>query len=343
MTDMQCTVYITPLDEDNPAYLFRRDQGQSEPQPCHIDLDLRDGELTADYNPEVGGDRSMPALVVNGIRRWWGIPCLTAAAANRVMRELTPLAQRVLTGATVDDDNEGVTLTEDALDAEQQITDWLTSEDVATDDDLIGEMEAAEWWSEGELPDGLTPDTTDRELERIVDAEATDVVAVNPGWTVLTGAVEYLSAVREKMRTDIRDDAEIVATEHARYEVRRNELIGRMRLWGDSSRDVAAVVGLSHVAVQKIATRVNHVHGPGAAASNGAEWGDCDRCGRHGRFEIHTDEDGIVTQQAADSKGHRVCDPCAAEAVSVKWGSDHARSVKAHQMVDSAVETQTDG
>ena len=262
------TVLITPIDENDPAFLFRHYQGQSGPQPCRVVLDLGDGNLSADYNPEIGD--AVSASVWHGIIRTWTIPTVTALAANQIMRDIAALAQRVLDGATVewDGSNHVGVLTDDAAQAEQQIVDYLAAYSEAVDDgDLVSEMDADDWWSEGDLPDTLTADTTDEQLEQIADTEAIDASSVNPGYTVLAGALEFLAARREEMRDALRNEAAQVSEEHARLESRRNELIGRLSLWGDSSRAIAERVGLSHVAVQKIATRVNHVHGPGVPAT----------------------------------------------------------------------------
>lgn len=68
----------------------------------------------------------------------------------------------------------------------------------------------------------------------------------------------------------------------------------------------------STIAEWAVATnRRVRVHGPGAGASNFAVWSDCEGCGRRGLFEVYIDDDGTVTQQATDERGHVVCDPCA--------------------------------
>lgn len=247
------TVTIKPLDETNPTALFRHYDGETYAQSCHIELDLRDGELTADYDGEIGN--AVPMTVWHGIVRRWGIPCLTAEAANTLMREIAPLAQRVLDGASIEwDGNNNVgRLTDDAQAAEEELLGLLAGDVELT---TVCEEEASDWWSEGGLPEDLTADTTDEELAAIVEREEQDATTMQADvYTVLTGAEEYLTARREEMRDVVREELEQVAEQHAQLEERRNQLIRRTTAFGDSSRSTGARASLSHVAVQKIAQR----------------------------------------------------------------------------------------
>lgn len=243
------TTQIQLLDEADPTAIYRHYQGEQSPQPCHIELDLRDGELSADYDAEIGN--AVPMSVWHGIVRRWGIPCVTAESANQLMRDIAPLAQRVLDGATIEWDgnnNVGV-LTVDAQAAEEELSSLLDHDDLTH----IAEMEASEWWSEGSLPEDLTADTTDDELAEIVDREEQDATTMQSEvYTVLLDADDYLSARREEMRDTVREELEEVAQRHQELETRRNSLIRRVTSYGDSSRDVGGLAGLSHTAVQKI-------------------------------------------------------------------------------------------
>lgn len=262
MTSDALTVTIKPLNENDPTALHRHYPNELNAQPCHLELDLRDGELTADYNPEIGN--SVPSTVWHGIVRRWGIPCITATAANQLMHDLAPLAQRILDGASVEwDGNNNVgRLTDDAAQAEQELVDFLAE---ATDLEQVYEQDAADWWSEGELPDDLTAHTADDQLAAIAEREAAEVAtSQDDAYTVLVGAEEYLAGRREEMRDAVREELEEVAAEHARLEQRRNDLIRALSGWGDSSRSIADRVGLSHVAVQKIAKREPEAAQPSA-------------------------------------------------------------------------------
>lgn len=90
------TVQINPFNDNaDPASLWQHYSGQQTHQDVFISLDTRDGELTADYNGEVGN--AVPAAVWHGqVRRYELDVIPTAAGANRLLARLAPLAQRIL-------------------------------------------------------------------------------------------------------------------------------------------------------------------------------------------------------------------------------------------------------
>ncbi|MEU6680949.1 hypothetical protein [Streptomyces sp. NPDC046925] len=108
-----------------PTELYRHYDGQSEPQPAYIELDTQHGTLLADYDSEVGG--AVPFSVHHGLERRYGIPILTADAANRVMQEIAPLAERIIAGteAKWDGSNTVAVLDEDAGAAEEELKEQL--------------------------------------------------------------------------------------------------------------------------------------------------------------------------------------------------------------------------
>jgi len=258
---------LVPLDEDTPDELYCHYQGQFDSQPCMIVLDLRDGTFTAEYNAEIGG--SVSALVYHGIIRTYSIPEFTTAKANKVLRELAEDAQKLLNGGSIEWDghnNVGM-LTAEAQEAEDRISSHLEQLCEYTESfDLVGEMDAADYWSNGELPEGLTDTTTDAELEAMVEAAETEVRGCDPfGYTILVDAEEYLTDRREEMREEQRERLEKVAEELADLRNRRNVEARRQELtaernalivtisgYGDSTRKVGALADVSHVHVQNI-------------------------------------------------------------------------------------------
>lgn len=68
----------------------------SRPQPCYIELDCETGNMTATYN--VQSDNSIPMSVYHGHTQRWAIPCLPADAANALMEEFAPIAERIVAG-----------------------------------------------------------------------------------------------------------------------------------------------------------------------------------------------------------------------------------------------------
>lgn len=203
------TISVRTLDESDPAALYRRYPGEEAPQTCFVVLDTESGELSADWNGEVGNAR--PASVFHGLTLRFRIPVLTATAANRLLAEVAPLAQHVLDDWTVEWDgsnrvgrastdhgNELVEEIEQACGGEYpRELSWHI-------EDMVSEYDAGDWYSAGgdtaaEL--GITATTTDDELATIAaTAESEAATALDYGHTVLTGALEYLTGVREELR-----------------------------------------------------------------------------------------------------------------------------------------------
>lgn len=76
--------------------LYQHYRGQTSPQPCHVRLNCDDAIITAEYNGIIGS--GVPIHVFNMRHLCWPIPCLTADAANALLDELAPLADKVVDG-----------------------------------------------------------------------------------------------------------------------------------------------------------------------------------------------------------------------------------------------------
>ena len=85
---------IIKLDENDQTALATHYHGQSSPQECYIELDTRDGSMTADYNVEIG--HMTPLSVWKGEVRRWKIPLMTTDRANQLMDEIAPKVQELL-------------------------------------------------------------------------------------------------------------------------------------------------------------------------------------------------------------------------------------------------------
>jgi hypothetical protein len=205
VTIRQCT---------NPAELYRQYAGQSEPQPAYIALDLESGQMWASYDANIGNGHSFD--VHYGIERQYGIPLLTAAAANRVMAELRPLAERIIADSEVEWDNGnrvGV-LGEDAKAAEEELEEQLGlgyDPDQAqhfTPDDLIAvwPIDGAVNGSEVDEYD-ITAATTDQRLEEIAAGIVNDLAACGEGSVaVCDGLDDHLRELRDDL---LRQDKEV--------------------------------------------------------------------------------------------------------------------------------------
>ncbi|MEV4438063.1 hypothetical protein AB0K09_03440 [Streptomyces sp. NPDC049577] len=192
-----------------PTELFRQYVGQGAPQPVYIELDLREGTLLADYDAEVGG--AVPFSVFHNFERRYAIPLLTGAAANRVMEQIAPLAERILADweEVWDGNNKVACLGEDARAAEEQLRDALGLGLDASDREDQGFDEAdlvAVWDIDGAVTGGeaeeydISCDTDDDRLEEIADEIVRDLADVSEsGVAVVPGLEEYLRTVREDL------------------------------------------------------------------------------------------------------------------------------------------------
>jgi hypothetical protein len=258
------TVKITPMTEEDE--LFCHYSGQYNIQDAVLTLDLEDGELTAQYNPEIG--TGIPASVYHGRTRWIPLPGpLTNEAANALLEEAAPLAQRILDGSDIDWDgnNHVATLDADAHQAEEDLVELAGSYDDPSY--LIGEVEAADWFSEGDEPAGVTADSTDDELATIGAREAAAARTCGAGVTIVAGMVAYLTALRQEKREKVYAELARVRDQFAEIGERRDALVAQVRGWGvDSLRDIGEMAGLSHTHIKRLTEGGEPGHDPFAVA-----------------------------------------------------------------------------
>src|SRR5690606_6078487 len=251
---LMTTAKIHPVSE--PDALSCRYENNYEPQPVYINLDLEDAELYADYPASNG----TPGRVCLGQVRAWEITPLVADAANELLREIAPLAQRILDGSSIEvnprtGDPVGV-LSDDATAAEREIYEiiesWREDPAIAT----VEEIRVRDWYAAcdddpcDEL--GLTAETTDDELPAVAARIEDDIRAAAEGVVVITGAEAWARARREELRDELRDELMQVAADLGALRERRNELVRRLYACGDSTRAIAKLIGTSHTQVRRI-------------------------------------------------------------------------------------------
>jgi hypothetical protein len=256
-------VTVVPVDPENPTALYRRDWDQPQPRGCVAELDLATGSFTAGTTLVIDG--VVPARVRQGLQRWWPMPCLTAAAANRTLEMLAPLAQRVLDGARFQRDDAGETrvLDEDAQAAEAAIIERLAGE-FPVQDIVIG-MGAEEWFGEDSTPSGVTADLTDAQLVELAAQHDRDVAAglyrryagepvddYVSRHIVLHGTEEYFRAHRERLRDKDRKALIALTKRIAKLTEQSDEEVRRQARWGDTHRDIGDRIQRSHTTVANI-------------------------------------------------------------------------------------------
>lgn len=246
------TTQLTEADDLHCHY-----GGQYQQQTCHIELNLETGDLTAAYDPEIGG--GIPRSVYCRRTLRWSIPSLTATAANTLLAEIEPIAQRVVDGATIEwngVDHVG-RLDADAATAADEI-ETLCDADRFGPEDLVTEWDAADYFGGGDREEaieqmGLTADSGDEDLRRMAQEARDEAAACGQGYVVLAGIDEWLEDAREDLRQAVRDELEQVAEQLDTLISRRDELIVQLVSWGDSSRRIGELASLSHTRVQTIA------------------------------------------------------------------------------------------
>lgn len=202
--------------EKNPAYLYFRDPGKSEPQPCYIELDMIDQTLCPEYEEESPWD---PEPARRGLLRRYTIPPLTKDAARRAMERIAPLAERVATYWNADGDGGPVILAHDAQVAEAELRAALGLDAdgrPVNQDEVFGPADriavvtplsllGVKTWSEAmavadekvRAPYGIAADTPDRDLSAICERIAREASEAAPsGVAVTDGMFEFLEQVR---------------------------------------------------------------------------------------------------------------------------------------------------
>lgn len=201
-TETTHTITVWPVE--NPADLHTSSGPTRE--RAWLMLDLTTGHLWCQTDYDTG---ATPVEVHYGDRLRWEIPPLTARAANHLMAEVVPLAQRIMAGATtVWIEREGRLFYRHDADSEaaQQAVEALTDpdQDWPVEDQVQGWR--AEDWLRTDCSDTarelrITADTTDERLDEIAEEVLAD--AQDHGVIVIPDLNGYLRQVRDDVREDM--------------------------------------------------------------------------------------------------------------------------------------------
>lgn len=151
---------IELLDEAAPTSLHRHLPGRQHAHGVAITLSLDTGELAATIFGDTLPDRTT----------WWTIPCVTTAAANRVLQEVAELAPPLLSVPS-----ERCHMRGSAKHAYRRIREHVAS--AFSDDDLVLGMYAGEWFDRDPAASGITAATRDRELDAWASTYEKDVAS----------------------------------------------------------------------------------------------------------------------------------------------------------------------
>jgi hypothetical protein len=135
---------ISITEVKNTTDLYCKYSGQTEAQPCYIELDCESKRMIASYNAEIGN--AIPFSVFHGHDQRFGIPCLTAKAANEIMEHIAPLANRIIEGYSSewDGNNNVAVFTDDAKEAIEEIEN-ICNDLEPESEDLVQAIDASDW------------------------------------------------------------------------------------------------------------------------------------------------------------------------------------------------------
>lgn len=125
--------------------------GQCMPQPAFLELDIRDGSLTADYSGEVGN--GVPGAVWHGrILRFKLMPETTADQIERIINDNVELFQKILDGS--EDVWNGSNWVGKFSDEATNIIEQINQQDLFVCEAEGGMIELASWIEDKPFPTG---------------------------------------------------------------------------------------------------------------------------------------------------------------------------------------------
>ncbi|WP_276681533.1 hypothetical protein [Thalassolituus oleivorans] len=129
--------------------VYAKYEGQHQPQPAFLELDIRDGSLTADYSGEIGN--AVPVDVWNNlILRFTLQPETTAEEIERIIEENKETFQGILNGAESEWNNSN--WVGKFTDETQEIINELSQLEPFACETQGGLVELAEWIADKKFP-----------------------------------------------------------------------------------------------------------------------------------------------------------------------------------------------
>jgi len=200
------TYHVNEISE-----LYCHYSSQTSPQPCYVYLDCKNETLGANYNAEIGN--AVPFSVWHGHTIRFEIPTLLASIANKLLDEIHPIAERVISGYTLvwDGNNFVAQFNEDATEAIEEI-EKLCYVNYWDESDCVVACKAEDWASSGgtflsiakDLK--ITADSIDEEIDRAV--KLLEFQASEAGIHVLEGTENYIRSIREELIDDRKENEE---------------------------------------------------------------------------------------------------------------------------------------
>ncbi len=219
MSDTNITAETAETAETSIAIIYPteclhdRRPGEHRPQPVVLELDPEERTLTVRVDHNDRNTRSF--AVYHGRVAHWEVPALTRSAAEELLEDVRPLAERAVAGYSIrwDGHNRVGEYRGDGADAMDEISELLEGRDWQ-ECDTVQVWDAADYLQpirrEAAELLGITAESTDADLERVEEelcAEARPAL--------LEGVMEALEAIRERLQDEAAEAAE-AAEEEAR-------------------------------------------------------------------------------------------------------------------------------
>ena len=179
---------------------------ETKPQPVYVLLDCGSGQLSADWCGLTGD--AVPSTVYHGQVQRWSIPPLKGEVANKLLQQIQDYAQRVVDGYSsrwngskfvVEFDNEATEAIEEIEKVCQEYQEDSSGSIIVWD--------ACDWY-EPAMPGynrpleraavlGITPETTDEQLEEIATKESDEA---SGECDYIRNHLPYLTELRDRAR-----------------------------------------------------------------------------------------------------------------------------------------------
>jgi len=186
------TLTIRKLDTEIRHPLYHHYDGQFQPQPAYLEIDLESGVVEVDYSEVIGGGVGM-RVWNNVVLRYPINPDLVTSELNELLDKIEPLADQIVAGSECRWDNSnwcGFLCTTEAEDANtkiERICDELYTQS--------GGVMPAVHFFQGSIDD-LSASTTDEQIEELAESIEDDNDMTIPG------IVKYLTSERDELMED---------------------------------------------------------------------------------------------------------------------------------------------
>lgn len=188
------------INVNNDFELLLKYDQQFEQQDSYLIIDPEQGIIYCEANPEIGN--GIPASLFYGRIFRIKIPSLTACSANKLMREIEPLANVIGDNFTLEwnGDNMVGVLNKHGQFALDKIAEMCERENF-DEKEIAGWVDGSDWF----VSDCVNHDTTDEQILSIADEQEQECANQIPP-IMLLNAEETLQSLRQHKIDDLHEE-----------------------------------------------------------------------------------------------------------------------------------------